>query len=104
MKNHSLSVVGRGQWLIKIKIFARSLSPTIRFCRIATPRALYYQTLPLETSPIMKIHALSALAFITASGVGARGVENPCGICPNDALMGMDDLAPYANDGDPILR
>jgi hypothetical protein len=65
---------------------------------------LYYHTLPLETTPIMKIHALSALAFIMASGVGARGVENPWGICPNGALLGMDDLAPYDNDGDPILH
>jgi hypothetical protein len=50
----------------------------------------------------MKIHALAALAFITASGVVAQEVENPCVICPNDALLGMDDLAPYADEGDPI--
>lgn len=50
----------------------------------------------------MKIHALAASAFIAAGGVGAQGVENSCGICPDGALLGMDDLAPYADDGDPI--
>ena len=48
--------------------------------------------------PIMKIHALATLAFITANGVKAQVVENPCVICPNGATAG-DDLAPGADAG-----
>ena len=46
----------------------------------------------------MKIHALATLAFITANGVKAQVVENPCVICPNGATAG-DDLAPGADVG-----
>ena len=46
----------------------------------------------------MKIHALATLAFITANGVKAQVVENPCVICPNGATAG-DDLAPRADVG-----
>jgi hypothetical protein len=50
------------------------------------------------SKPIMKIHALATLAFITANGVKAQVVENPCVICPNGATAG-DDLAPWADVG-----
>ncbi len=46
----------------------------------------------------MKIHALTTLAFITASGVKAQVVENPCVICPNGATAG-DKLVPGADVG-----
>jgi hypothetical protein len=46
----------------------------------------------------MKIHALATLAFITANGVKAQVVENPCVICPNGATAG-DDIAPGADVG-----
>jgi hypothetical protein len=51
----------------------------------------------------MKIHSLAVLAFITSSvgTTGAQEVVNPCNICPNGATAG-DDVAPYAEYGDPI--
>ena len=52
----------------------------------------------------MKIHSLAVLlAIITASvdTTGAKEVVNPCNICPNGATAG-DDVAPHAEDGDPI--
>ena len=52
----------------------------------------------------MKIHALAILAFITASGVKAQVVENPCVICPNGVNGAGDDfildfLAPDVDAG-----